>query len=71
MDYEQKIKALEEDIRHWRTLKELHDERLNAHDRSIAAIHEILAESARIQAETGRMLQDLIKALAGSLNGKH
>lgn len=79
MDYELKIKALEEDIRHWNTLKELHGGRLDANDRSIAAIHEIISRvelqlerNAIQQGETDRMLKDLIAALTASRpNGKH
>ena len=84
MDFEWKIKQLEEEARHEKAMRELQGTRLDAHDRSIAAIAEILerteqnieAMSAGLkdltaaQVETQKMLQVFIESLRLGANGK-
>ena len=67
MDYEWKIKQLEEEARHEKAMRELQGARLDAHDRSVAAIHEILDRTERniealsvSQSQTNGMLKDLM-----------
>jgi polysaccharide pyruvyl transferase WcaK-like protein len=71
MDYEWKIKQLEEEARHEKAMRELQGTRLDAHDRSIAAIHEILDRTERniealsvSQSQTSGMLKDLMAVQA-------
>src|SRR5262252_34578 len=49
MDYEHKIKLLEEEMRHEQELAKLRGQRLDAHDASFNSIREILKETARMQ----------------------
>lgn len=84
MDTEWKIKLLEEELRHEQAMRQLHGNRLDAHDRSITAIHEILDRTERniealstdlkaltaAVAETQKMLQVFIESLGRSGNGK-
>jgi hypothetical protein len=49
MDYETRIKVLEEEMRHERALSELRGQRLDAHDASFNSIREILLHTAEIQ----------------------
>lgn len=78
MDTEWKIKQLEEEARHEKAMRELQGTRLDAHDRSIAAIHEILDRTERniealaaAQLITEKMLQAFIESLGRAGNGKH
>ena len=85
MDYEWKIKQLEEEVRHEKAMRELQGTRLDTHDRSIAAIREILERTVQnieamsaglkdltaVQAETQKMLQVFIESLTRGGNGKH
>jgi hypothetical protein len=84
-DYEWKIKLLEEEARHEKAMRELQGARLDAHDRSIEAIHAILdrteqnieqfsvglKELTAAQMETQKMLQLFIESLTRSGNGKN
>jgi hypothetical protein len=70
MDYEWKIKQLEEELRHEHAMRELQGSRLDAHDRSFDAIREIQAKTEQMlqdltakQTKTEGMLQDLIRAI--------
>jgi len=76
MDYEWKLKQLEEEARHEKAMRELQGGRLDAHDRSIAAISAILERTEKniealvaAQLVTEQMLQGLIKSLSAG-NGK-
>ena len=85
MDAEWKIKQLEEEARHEKAMRELQGTRLDAHDRSIAAIHKILErtekniealdgalkELAAAQMDTHKILQVFIESLGRGGNGKH
>jgi len=71
MDYEWKIKQLEEEARHEKAMRELQGARLDAHDRSVAAIHEMLDRTERniealsvSQSQTNGMLKDLMAVQA-------
>lgn len=70
MDTEWKLKQLEEEARHEKAMRELQGNRLDAHDRSIAAIHEILDRTERNIERTDQNVQALsvdVKALAGDV----
>jgi len=71
MGYEWKIKQLEEEARHEKAMRELQGTRLDAHDRRIAAIHEILDRTERniealsvSQSQTDGMLKELMAVQA-------
>ncbi|MBZ5619769.1 MAG: hypothetical protein LAQ69_13745 [Acidobacteriia bacterium] len=85
MDYDWKIKQLEEEARHEKAMRELQSNRLDTHDRSIAAIQIILERTEKnieatdkniasltaSQEVTQKMLQDLIALLTkANINGK-
>jgi len=77
MDYEHRIKLLEEEMRLMRFLSDLRNDRLDAHDRSFGAIREILRSTAenldrlevnlaRLEADlaqTQSMVRDLVQAI--------
>jgi hypothetical protein len=86
MDYERKIKQIEEETRHENAMRLLQAEHLDAHDTSIAAIQKILERTEKnietltadvisltaSQTATQQMLKDLIAAMAREhTNGKH
>jgi hypothetical protein len=69
MDAEWKIKQLEEEARHEKAMRELQGTRLDAHDRSIAAIREILERTEKniealsvAQSSSDGMLKELAAA---------
>lgn len=78
MDYESKIKVLEEEMRHERALSELRGQRLDAHDASFNSIREILRHTAEIQdkltvdlAKLEVIVRDLVQAITAERgNGK-
>ena len=85
MDYDWRIKQLEEETRHEKAMRELHAGHLDAHDRSFAAIKDTLETVRRRleeitqiqlqfavdQAKTDMMLRDLIGTIAREhSNGK-
>jgi len=85
MDYDWKIKQLEEEVRHEKAMRELHRNHLDAHDRSIMAVDATLEaiklrleeitgiqkQFAVDQAKTDMMLRDLISTIAREhSNGK-
>jgi hypothetical protein len=59
MDYEHRIKLLEEELRHEQALAELRAQRLDAHDSSFDSIREILAQTASAQAKTESLVNQL------------
>jgi len=75
---ELRIKQLEEEMRHEQAMAKLRAERMDAHDRSINALRELMGELtinvAKLQEETAKtqtMLQSLIQILAAEhSNGK-
>jgi len=86
MDFEQKIKQLEEDFRHEYALRELQGNRLDTHDIHLTVVNATLDRIAtqlslvadrqtkitEQQFKTEKMLQDLIEALTKpGGNGKH
>ena len=79
MDYEWKIKQLEEEARHEKAMRELQGDRLDTHDHSIGLILGMLERTAKnvevmseLQIATQIMLQDLIKLMIkpGTNGGK-
>ena len=85
MDTELKIKQLEEELRHEQEMRRLQGGRMDAYDRSFAAIHatldvvtsrlavitEIQHEFTISQGKTDSMLRDLIQAITRDhSNGK-
>ena len=79
MDYALKIRRLEEEARHEKTMRELQGERLDIHDRHFELLDGILERTEKniealsvSQVLTQKMLQDLIELLTKpGGNGKH
>ena len=79
MDYEFKLRQVEEEARHEKAMRKLQGERLDAHDSTIAAIQLILERTERniealtvTQTVTEQKLQNLIDLIAREhTNGKH
>jgi len=85
MTQEQRIKVLEEEMRHEQEMRRIRGERLDAHDASFAFVRDTLdvvgvrldkltvhlEQIAEMQAKTEGMLQDLIQAITRTHgNGK-
>jgi hypothetical protein len=64
MDYEWRIKLLEEEARHEKAMRELQGTRLNSHDRSIEAIHAILDRTEQNIEQLSVGLKELTAAQA-------
>jgi hypothetical protein len=86
MDYDWRIRQLEEEARHEKAMREIHASDLDVHDRGISAIDASLAaigsrleeitavqmKAAVEQAKTEKMLQDLTALLTRTnANGKN
>jgi hypothetical protein len=76
MDYEWKIKRIEEEARHEKAMRELQSSRMDAHDNSISAIQVILERTERniealtiTRTATEQKLQTL--TAREHTNGKH
>jgi len=78
MDYEFRMRQLEEEMRHAQAMEKLKGERLDVQDRSIEAIREIqkqfaldLEATRALVAETAALVKVLVTALIGERqNGK-
>jgi len=64
MDAEYRLKVLEEEMRHEQAMAQLRGERLDAHDRSIEALREMLGHLIAQVDKTQAMLQSLIQIIA-------
>ena len=71
MDYEQRIKQLEQDVRHEQVMRRIMGDRLDAHDLSLGAVRQILTEIAHSQQRTQEQLEQLTELLVRNhSNGK-
>lgn len=59
MDYEQRIKELEEGLRHEQAQRRLMTQHLDAHDTSLMAVKQIQLDTAQMQLKTEASLQQL------------
>lgn len=63
VDYEQRIKQLEDDMRHEQSMRKIMGERLDAHDISFGAVKQIIVETERIVQKTAENLEKLTALL--------